>query len=109
MTTMLRQILIHARNSMSHSLRSGSGVAFIVLTILAGLALANLAFAPIELGFIELEQFRDNAAQGIGLVLSLATLQRTAPTRSRRRSPNPRILSTILSVCTSERSAGSAS
>jgi ABC-type transport system involved in multi-copper enzyme maturation permease subunit len=79
MTTMLRQILIHARNSMSHSLRSGSGVAFIVLTILAGLALANLAFAPIELGFIELEQFRDNAAQGIGLVLSLATLQQGDP------------------------------
>ena len=79
MTTMLRQILIHARNSMSHSLRSGSGVVFIVLTILAGLALANLAFAPIELGFIELEQFRDNAAQGIGVVLSLATLQQGDP------------------------------
>ena len=79
MTTMLRQILIPARNSMSHSLRSGSGVVFIVLTILAGLALANLAFAPIELGFIELEQFRDNAAQGIGVVLSLATLQQGDP------------------------------
>ena len=58
MTRTLKQILSHARNSMSHALRSGSGVAFIVLTVLIGLALANFAFAPIELGFIELEAGR---------------------------------------------------
>ncbi len=79
MTKTLKQIFCHARNSMSHSLRSGSGVAFIVLTVLAGLALANLAFAPIELGFVELEDFRINAAKGIGMALSLATLQQGDP------------------------------
>ncbi|MAW78047.1 MAG: hypothetical protein CMJ95_11775 [Planctomycetes bacterium] len=79
MTRTLKQILSHARNSMSHALRSGSGVAFIVLTVLIGLALANFAFAPIELGFIELEEFRTGAAKGIGLALSLATLQQGDP------------------------------
>jgi ABC-type transport system involved in multi-copper enzyme maturation permease subunit len=69
------QLIAHARNSMSHSLRSGSGVAFIVLTVLAGLTLANLAFAPIELGAIELDEFRTNVGKAIGVALSTATLQ----------------------------------
>ena len=69
------QILLHARNSLSHSLRSGSGVAFIVLTVMVGLGLASLVFMPIETEMTTAEEFKKNAAQAVGYFLSVATLQ----------------------------------
>ncbi|MDE0961338.1 MAG: ABC transporter permease subunit [Planctomycetota bacterium] len=69
------QILLHARNSLSASLRSGSGVAFIVLTMIVGLGLASLVFMPIESELITPEEFKTNAAQAVGYFLSMATLQ----------------------------------
>jgi len=71
----ISHILLHARNSMSHSLRSGSGIAFIVLTMMTGLGVASLVFMPIELEMISAEEFRDNAARAVGFFLAMATLQ----------------------------------
>ncbi len=68
-------ILLHARNSMTHSLRSGSGVAFVVLATIVGLFIASLVFMPIELDFVEADEYRSTAAKAVGFVLSMATLQ----------------------------------
>ncbi|HIG04253.1 MAG TPA: hypothetical protein EYQ08_00755 [Planctomycetes bacterium] len=69
------QILLHARNFLSHSLRSGSGVAFIVLTVMVGLGCASLVFFPIESEIITAKEYKENAAQGVGTILAVVTLQ----------------------------------
>ena len=68
-------IVLHARQLIVHSLRTGSGVAFIFLTILIGLSLANLSVAPVELGLTTAEEFRESASKAIGFALAAATLR----------------------------------
>jgi len=70
-----RHILLHAKKLIVHSLRTGSGVAFIFLTILIGLSLANLSIAPVELELTTADAFRENASQAIGIALATATLR----------------------------------
>ncbi|NCF56432.1 MAG: ABC transporter permease subunit [Planctomycetia bacterium] len=70
-----RHIGLHAIKVISHSMRSGSGVAFIFLTILIGLSLANLVVTPIELELITVEELQDSSARAIGIALATATLR----------------------------------
>ena len=70
-----RHVLLHAQKLIIHSLRTGSGVAFIFLTILIGLSLANLSITPVELGFTTAEEFRESASKAIGFALATASLR----------------------------------
>lgn len=81
MAKMLREVLLHARHSLRHSMRSGNGVTFVVFSTFFGLGLANLLLEPIELGLIDdLEEFQQDLAKGIGIALAMASLQGPAST-----------------------------
>ena len=70
-----RHIGHHAMMMMTHSMRSGAGVAFIFLTIIIGLSLANLTVTPVELEMITVEELQDSSAKFIGVALATATLR----------------------------------
>ncbi|MFQ5655363.1 MAG: ABC transporter permease subunit [Planctomycetota bacterium] len=70
--------LLHLRlvslYSMRNSLRSGTGIVYVVLTVTFGLTMANLVISPIEQG-IGLESFQDGTEEVLDFGLGLLSLK----------------------------------